>query len=168
LWVKDVVKHNFIYLPFIKTLNIMGDINWLSIIISALIPMVMGFAWYHKALLGKPWMELTGITEEKAKEANMGMVFGVSIVMSLLLTFFLLANTNSPGQEGEFDTFGHGVIHGAFVAILVVTPAFVTNGLFEQRPWKLTLINIFYWIVTIAIMGGIIDAMNHFPNVAPN
>jgi hypothetical protein len=146
----------------------MGDISWLSIIISALIPMVMGFAWYHKALLGKPWMELTGITEEKAKEANMAVVFGVSLVMSILLSFFLLGFNNSPGQEGEFDTFGHGAFHGFIVGLLIVTPAFVTNGLFEQQPWKLTLINVFYWIITITIMGGIIDAMNHFPNVAPN
>ena len=92
----------------------------------------------------------------------------VSIIPYVSIPFFLLAFNNSPGQEGEFDTFGHGAFHGAIVGILVVTPVFVTNGLFEQRPWKLTLINVFYWIITIAIMGGIIDAMNHFPNVAPN
>jgi hypothetical protein len=113
-------------------------------------------------------MELTGMTEEKAKEANMAVVFGVSLVMSILLSFFLLGFNNSPGQEGEFDTFGHGAFHGFIVGLLIVTPAFVTNGLFEQQPWKLTLINVFYWIITITIMGGIIDAMNHFPNVAPN
>ena len=140
--------------------------SWLSLILAALVPMVMGFIYYHKAVLGKPWMEATGMTEEKAASGNMPVVFGVSIVMSLLLAFFMIGFCNQPGQEGEFDTFGHGVVHGIIIGIFVVTPVIVTNGLFEQLPWKLMLINSIYWILTIALMGGIVDAMNHFPNVA--
>lgn len=142
----------------------MGDISWLSIVVSSIIPMVMGFIWYHKALFGTMWMKETGITEEKAKEANMAVTFGVSLVMAALLSFFLLGFNNGPGQEGEFDTFGHGFVHGIIVGLFIVTPVFITNGLFEQLTWKRMLINVFYWIVTIALMGGVVDVMNHFPN----
>lgn len=142
----------------------MGDISWLSIVISAIIPMVMGLIWYHKALFGTMWMRETGITEEKAKESNMPVTFGVSFVMAALLSFYLLQFNNGPGQEGEFDTFGHGAFHGIIVGLFIVVPVFITNGLFEQLSWKRMLINVFYWLVTIAIMGGIVDVMNHFPN----
>ena len=30
------------------------------------------------------------------------------------------------------------------------------------------LINIGYWIVSLALMGGVLDAMNHWPNAMPN
>ena len=145
----------------------MENTNWLSLVLSALVPMVVGFIYYHKALFGKAWMDSIGMTEEKAKEANMGLTFGLSLVMAAILSFFLLGFNNSPGQEGQFDTFGHGAFHGAILALFIIMPVFITNGLFEQKSWKNIFINIFYWIITLALMGGILDIMNHWPNEYP-
>ena len=127
--------------------------------------MVVGFIFYHKAVFGKAWMNSIGMTEEKAQQANMALVFGLSFVMSFLLSFFLLNFNNSPGQEGQFDTFGHGAAHGAILSIFLVIPIFVTNGLFEQKSWTNILLNCGYWIITLALMGGIVDVMNHWPDV---
>ncbi len=144
----------------------MENVNWLSLIIAALIPMVVGFIWYHKAVFGNAWMASIGMTEEKAKKANMPVVFVISIVMSFLLAFFLLTNVDSPGQEGEFDSFKHGAFHGVLIGLFVAMPVMVTSGLFEQRSWKNLLINIGYWLLTMALMAGVLDAMNHWPNEA--
>ncbi len=140
------------------------EVNWLSILLSALTPLVMGFIWYHQKVFGTAWMSAVGMTEEKAKEANMGLTFGLSFVMAVLLSFFLLNWNNGPGQEGIYDTFTHGAAHGAIAGVFIVMPLFITNGLFEQQSWKGMWINIGYWTVTLAIMGGIVDAMNHWPN----
>ena len=140
----------------------MENINWLSMVIAVLTPMIVGSIYYHKALFGKAWMDSIGMTEEKAKEANMAVVFGLSLVMSFLIAFFLLNFNNGSGQEGEFDTFKHGVFHGVFLVIVLVGPIFVTNGLFEQKSWKNILINIGYWAITLGLMGGLLDAMNHW------
>ena len=142
------------------------EINWLSIVLAALVPMVMGFIYYHKALFGKAWMDSIGMTLEKAKEANMPLMFGLSFVMSLLVAIFMTQFCNGTGQEGEFDTFKHGIAHGIIISLFLIIPIFVTNGLFEQKSWKNILINAGYWILTLAIMGGIVDAMHHWPNVA--
>jgi UDP-N-acetylmuramyl pentapeptide phosphotransferase/UDP-N-acetylglucosamine-1-phosphate transferase len=142
----------------------MGNVNWLSMIIAALIPIVMGFIWYHKALFGKAWMASIGMTEEKAKTGNMPVMFGVTIIMSFFLALFLINNVNPPGQEGEFDTFKHGAFHGALIGFLVAMPLIVTNGLFELRSWKNMMITLGYWIITLALMAGVLDAMNHWPN----
>ena len=137
------------------------EINLLSLVLAALVPMVMGFVWYHKALFGKAWMHSIGMTVEKAKEVNMPLVFGLSFVMSLLISLFLVGFCNGEGQDTpEFDTFQHGVAHGIILSLLVVIPIFVINGLFEQKSWKNILINAGYWIITLALMGGIADAMN--------
>jgi hypothetical protein len=140
------------------------SINWVSMVIAALIPMVMGFVWYHKAVFGKAWMDSIGMTEEKAKNANMPVVFGVSLVMAFLLAFFFVNFNNGPGQEGEYDSFKHGAFHGVFITIVVVMPVMVTNALFEQKSWKNILINLGYWAVTLALVGGVVDAMNHWAN----
>ena len=145
----------------------MESINWISVLLAALVPLVMGFIWYHKALFGKAWMAATGITEEKAKESNMVVTFGLSLLMAAIMAFFFVNFNNSTGQEGVFDTFKHGAAHGALIGLFIAMPIMITNGLFEHRGWKLILINLGYWLVTMAIMGGIVDAMNHFPNELP-
>lgn len=142
----------------------MENLNWLSLLAGAIIPMVVGFVYYNKALFGNAWMDSIGMTEEKIQSANMGMTFGISFIMSLILTFFMINFCNGPGQEGKFDTFQHGAAHGVALTLLVVIPIFITNGLFEHKSWKNMLINIGYWLITLVLMGGIVDAMNHFPN----
>ena len=140
----------------------MENINWLSMVLATLIPMVTGFIYYHKALFGKAWMASIGMTDEKQKEGNMALIFGVSTIMSFLIAFFLMNFCN--GHEGEFDSFKHGAAHGAIISIFFVIPIFITNGLFEQKSWTNMLINGGYWLITLALMGGTLDAMNHFPN----
>jgi len=63
------------------------EINWLVQILAALIPLVMGFIWYNPKVLGTAWMRAAGLTEEKLKGANMPLVFGLSFLFSLLLSF---------------------------------------------------------------------------------
>ena len=138
----------------------MENVNWVSFIIAVLIPMILGFIWYNPKVFGKAWMESIGMTEEKAKQANMAVVFGLSLVLSALLAFFMINFCNGEGQEGEFDTFKHGAFHGVFIGLVVIMPVMVTNGLFEQKSAKNMMINVAYWLVALALMGGVLDAMN--------
>lgn len=141
--------------------------NWVAILIAALIPMIVGFIYYHKSLFGKAWMNSLGLTEEDLKKGNMAIIFGVSLLMSFLLSMFTLQSVDGPMQEGEFDSFKHGAFHGVILAIMVAVPVLVTNGLFERKNFKNLAINTLYWIITLALMGGVIDALNHWPNDQP-
>ena len=141
--------------------------NLLAIVIAALIPMFMGFIYYHPKVFGKVWMDSLGLKEEDLKKGNMGVILGISLLMSVLLSMFMLVNVDGPGQEGEFDTFKHGVFHGVLIGIMVAMPVLVTNGLFERKNLKNLAINTLYWIITIGLMGGVIDMLNHWPNEAP-
>ena len=144
----------------------MDEINWFSMALATSTPMAVGFVYYHKTVFGTIWMDTVGMTDKKAKKVNkIGAVIAL-LLCSFLLSFFLL-NFNNSGinQEGDFDTFNHGVWHGVFVAITVVAPVIVIQGFFGQKHWKHVLINIGYWIITLALMGGILDVMNHWENV---
>ena len=137
--------------------------NWLAIVIAALIPMIIGFIYYHKAVFGKAWMNSLGITEADLKGGNMGIIFGISLLMSFMMSMFLLGNVDGLGQEGKYDTFQHGAMHGLILAIMIAVPVLVTNGLFERKNFKNLAINALYWIITFTLMGGVLDALNHWP-----
>jgi hypothetical protein len=64
------------------------DINYLAVLVAALVPLVMGFIWYNPKVLGNAWMKAAGLDEEKLKGANMAVIFGLSFVFSFLLAFF--------------------------------------------------------------------------------
>jgi len=159
--------------------------NWLVILGAALIPTVVGFIYYNPKVVGTAWMNVTGMTEEKARQGNMPVIFGVSFVLSVLLAMALtqwtIHQTSIIGlfamQEGFGDagnqytnyfnnfiskygglhrTFGHGAIHGVFAALFIGMPLLATNALYEQKGFKYILINMGYWIITLGLMGGVI------------
>ena len=160
--------------------------NWIAIIVAALVPTIVGFLWYNPKVFGTAWMNASGMTEEKMKGGNMPVIFGVSLLLSIILSLSMTTLTihqnNVPGlfmvgneepapdsPEGmliaEFTTGkyanlyrtpAHGAVHGVLFAILVVLPVMGTNALFERKGWKYILVNVGYWTVTFAIMGAIV------------
>ncbi len=157
----------------------MIEFNWAALIVAALVPMVIGFIYYHKKVVGGAWMKVTGMTEEKAKEGNMAVIFGVSFLFSLMLAIILQSVVIHQlglqslffqdwendlfaqvlGEKGDaFRTFKHGAFHGFITSVFLVLPILGTNALFEQKGWKYIWINAGYWTITITIMGGIICA----------
>lgn len=130
--------------------------NIFAIIVAALSSLAVGFVWYHPKVFGSAWMQATGMTEEKAQEGNMPVIFGSTLVLSCFAALFLynfVWHPNSP----EFHTFKHGAFHGMILALLVAMPTIGTNALYEQRSLRYILITVGYWVVTFAIMGGIVN-----------
>ncbi|MEI6411198.1 MAG: DUF1761 domain-containing protein [Bacteroidota bacterium] len=163
-------------------------INFIAVLIAALIPMLIGFIWYNPKVFGKAWMAASGITEEQMKSGNMAVIFGVSFLFSLLLavqTNFLVIHQfhyfsilmNEPGLDDansemgrmaadfmakyghNFRTFKHGAFHGAIAGIFFALPVMGISSLFERRSFKYIFIHTGYWVVTLALMGGVICGM---------
>ena len=138
--------------------------NWMAMVAAALIPLATGFLWYGP-LFGKAWMQETGMTEEKAKQMNPAKTYGLTVLFTFILTMAIYPEVFTGGMPPDelhntepFLTFKHGALHGAFMGILIVMPAFAVNALFEQKSFKYVAINVGYWIVTMVLMGGIINA----------
>lgn len=139
------------------------DINWLAILVAAASSLVVGFFWYGP-LFGKAWMAASGMTEEKIKSGNMALIFGLSFVFGLFLATSMWAQVMVGGGGGEIHgqspylTFKHGAFHGMLMGLLVILPVLGTIALYERKSIKYVLIAVGYWTVTLAIMGGIINA----------
>ena len=161
--------------------------------VAALVPMFVGYLWYGKPLFGDRWMRVNGFTEESLRGGNTALVLGLSYLFSLFVTYVLwqltvhqtgivgtLAMDPNFGVEGtevqlyyedfmrrygeQHRTFGHGALHGAFVAGLgFAFPIIAINSLFERRGWAYTFIHAGYWIVTLALMGGLVSQFAPMP-----
>jgi hypothetical protein len=59
--------------------------------------------------------------------------------------------------------FGHGALHGAFGALFIVAPVICINGLFERKSWKYMLIHVGYWVISMALMGGLVCQFLNWP-----
>lgn len=159
--------------------------NMLIVALAALIPMLIGFLYYNPKTLGNAWMRESGMTEEKIKGSNMGLIYGLCLLFSFMLGMFLFsmvvhqtdiyslyAGETGFGKEGSavmnrinehmlelgdrFRTFKHGALHGVLIGIFVALPILATNALFERKSFKYIFINAGYWVITIALMGGVL------------
>ena len=138
----------------------MEDMNWMALIVAAISALVVGFVWYNEKVFGGAWMKMVGMTPEKAKESNMAVTMGLALVFAFVLAFFLtfIVTNGEEHQDPQYHTFKHGAFHGILLALFTALPMLGTNALFEQKSWKYIAINVGYWVVTLAVIGGIVSA----------
>jgi hypothetical protein len=127
-----------------------GAINWLAVIAAAIASFVLGGAWYSPALFGNAWMKASGMTEEKAKQANMPVVFGVSFVWALLGAICFAAFI------GPSPALGFAVAAGFATGLFWITGSYAINYQFEQKPLSLLAINGGYHTAQYTLYGLIL------------
>jgi hypothetical protein len=161
------------------------EMNFLVIALAALVPLIMGFIWYHPKTFGAAWMASAGITEEQLKDFNMLKVFSLTYLLSLMAAltlqsmvihqyslYSLLMNEPGFGEQGSeitlylesfmekygtnFRTFKHGALHGTLAGLFFALPILGINAMFERKGFKYVAINAGFWAVCFAVMGGII------------
>ncbi|MGZ8516000.1 MAG: DUF1761 domain-containing protein [Chitinophagaceae bacterium] len=138
----------------------MGSINWLAVLVAGISSFVVGGIWYSPGLFGKAWMKDNNFTEDDIKKGNKGKIFGWTLIFSLLMAANLgmfLADPPStcPGECAPRADISWGAMAG-FLAGIWTFCAIAIHSLFELKPWRLILINGFYSVVALTLMGAII------------
>lgn len=131
------------------------NIHWVAILLAALSGFIIGGIWYSPLLFAKAWMVEAGVSEESAKNANKGKIFGFAFLFLLVAAVNLAFFLASPDIN-----FSKGALYGLLTGFGWVAMAIGVNSLFEQKSWKYIAINAGYWIVTLTVMGAIIGAFN--------
>jgi hypothetical protein len=158
--------------------------NFPVILAAALVPLLIGFIWYNPKVFGNIWMKGAGLTMDSPKY-NMALVFGLTYLFGIMAAMALYGIVihqnaifstlmNEPGfqeKTGEawtyandfmekygknFRTFKHGALHGTITGVFLGIPLITVSALFERKPFSYIAINFGYWIITLAIMGGIV------------
>jgi hypothetical protein len=126
-------------------------LNLWAILVAALWAFVLGGIWYGP-LFGAAWKRANGFTGEPPA-ANMGKVFGISFILSLVMSFNLAMFLNDPKT-----TTAWGATAGFLAGFGWVMMGLGIVSLFERRPLSYVLINGGYLTVALTVMGAILGA----------
>ncbi|MEL7246771.1 MAG: DUF1761 domain-containing protein [Bacteroidota bacterium] len=167
----------------------MFPINFYMYFIIALVPMVVGAAYYHPKVVGGAWMKTNGFTMESLQGGNMAVIMGVAYLLSFIFVFaqtplvFHQAATASllfpeameagpvrddliafMGKYGDRHmSYSHGALHGFINSLFLVLPVIGIVANFERRGWKYILIHFGYWAITLTLVGALICGTLQYP-----
>lgn len=133
-------------------------VNYLAVLVAAVANMILGSLWYGK-FFAKPWIAMSGITPqqmEEAKSKGMGksyaLAFVGSLLMSYILSHVLTFATDYLGSSGV----SAGIMTGFWNWLGFVAPVMLGSVLWENKPWKLWMINSGYYLASLVMMGIIL------------
>lgn len=129
------------------------EIDFLAVLGATLAAFVVGALWYGP-LFGKQWKMLMGFSDESMKSMKMTFAKAMSggFVATLVLVFVLanFLNTLPVLTVGTALTLGFWVWIG-FVATIMTNMVW-----YENRPWKLYLINASHYLVAILVASAVL------------
>lgn len=128
-----------------------SSVNWLAVLVAAVLTFVLGGVWYSPVLFGRAWQRLTGLSDEALKQ-HVARTFLVSFVCAAV------AATNLAFFLGKDATLGFGLGAGAATGIGWVATAMTTTYLFERKPLALIAIDTGYHAVAYTVMGALLGA----------
>ena len=128
-------------------------VSWVMVLISAVCQWVLGAIWYG-LIFRKSWRRLVGFAEgEKPKNAVFAMI--VAFIACLLLSFVMAHIDRWAGAV----VFTGGAKLGIICWVGFIAPPLVTQHIFEGRRANLFAINAAYWLLAMALGGGLLAAI---------
>ncbi|MBK7691030.1 MAG: DUF1761 domain-containing protein [Bacteroidetes bacterium] len=132
--------------------------NWIAYAVAVVAQMMIGYIWFHPAVMGKMWAKVRGIPVEEIRPKNPGLVYGLTVVYTLFITMFFMLNVTGFGQEDvKFHTIQHGLFHAVGFGMMVILPLLGTPTLFEGRPKEWMIVQGGYWFVRAAVAMSILS-----------
>ncbi len=131
--------------------QVFSHIHWVAVVVAALVGFPLGALWYGP-LFGAAWMSATGITKESAGKANMGKVYGTTLLLNLVIA------TSLAMFIGQSASLADGLFAGFMAGFTYVAAALGVIYLFESRPLRLWAINAGYQVILFTLMGVILGA----------
>ena len=124
----------------------MYEVSFLPIFVSGIVTVIIAFGWYHPKVFGSAWMRMAGISPEAAERGKKKMPIAVAAAFfsSMLIAYVM---NYFGGAWGVYDIVG-AVELGAWSWLGFVAPTMLGIVLWEQKPFKLYLINALYWLVS--------------------
>jgi hypothetical protein len=132
-------------------IHIHHQLNFVAMLVCAVIVWMIGALWYSPVLFAKPWAAIIGRPMgEKPKGVYVGMIG--SLIGDILLCFVLAHVILWSGAEGWLS--------GAHIGVLVwmgfMAAVQYPQSVYEGRPLRYFLINAGYWLVSLAAVGAVL------------
>lgn len=128
------------------------EVNYWAVLIVTGLSMAIGSIWYAKPVFGKIWMQLVGLSEDKAKQGA-GRAMG-GMLVGAFIQAYVLAHVIDYVQA---TTVIQGLQAGFWLWFGFIAAVSIAEVLFAHRPLKLWLITCSYQLV-IMLANGVILA----------
>jgi hypothetical protein len=129
------------------------EVNIWGVVAATVAAMAIGGVWYSKAAFGKTWMKLAKIDEARVAKEGMQSMVGM-LFISLVMAYVMAHVTYLSNTFFTDMTFLQSAMSTSFwMWIGFAMPIIVSDSLFNQAPWKLTLIHGGNWLLTFLGMG---------------
>ena len=138
------------------SLDGLGDLNWLAVVVATLVYFALGALWYSPALFGNTWGKAAGMDMENTQSPGPAIYLAplVTCFVSVLATGLLVVATGS-------DSVGNGICLGLVIGIGYVLTLFATTATFETskpQPWVWMIITASYHFLGLVIAAVILSA----------
>jgi uncharacterized protein DUF1761 len=134
----------------------LDDLNWLAVIVAALVYFVLGAIWYAPPVLGTAWMRSMGMDPTADRPSPGPEFFIVPFLAQLVeaIAMWMLAAATLT------DTLGEGLVLGLVVGVGVSTMLVLVTATFETKPQRgiWFVITAGYHLVGLLIVGAIVGS----------
>lgn len=117
---------------------------------AAIAGLSVGALWYSPMVFGKQWAALTDIKagDMSAQWKSMALMLAVVFITSLGLDYLLFSQS--------IADLGPAVELASMVWGLIVLPVMATSIIFENKSWKLLLLNSLYQLTVMIVLSLIL------------
>jgi hypothetical protein len=112
--------------------DVLGDLNWLAVIVAAIAYFAIGALWYAPPVFGKAWSAAGGFSLPDAETRPSPAIYFTPLVGSVLSAVALGMIAELTGT----DTFLEGIVLGLVVAIGFAIPISLVTAQFETTKPK--------------------------------
>lgn len=127
------------------------EINHFAVVVAALSDFAVGALWYSPIGFYRAWMGANNFTEADVKRGNPAVIFGLTFVLALLISYNLAYFLAEPTTDWQW-----GLTAGVLAGLGWAATAFAIVALFERRSWRYILINGGYIVTAFALKGLIL------------
>lgn len=131
------------------------EVSLISIFVTAIVGMAIGGLWYSQLLFGDVWMKLSGMSKKElaqAKQKGTGKMYAAAFIVTFISAYVLAHFV----QYVTTTTFVEGMQLGFWLWLGFVMPVQSSIVLWENKSWKLFVLNTAYQLVSLLVMGGIL------------
>ncbi|HEV2778353.1 MAG TPA: DUF1761 domain-containing protein [Actinophytocola sp.] len=131
--------------------SVLGDLNWLAVLVSAIAFFALGGLWYSNLLFGKQWTKAVGweAPEGEKPPVTLYLMPLITCIVTTIAVAMLAAATGT-------DTFGEAIVLGLVAGVGLAGMALLVTGFFDPKkpqPMVWVAITSGYHVVGILIIS---------------
>ena len=108
--------------------EVLGDLNWLAVIVATIVFFAIGGLWYANAVFGKAWQRAGGF--EIPTDQRPGPAYFIGPFITCLLTTIAVAML---AKATATDTVGEGIVLGLITGVGIAGAVIAVTGLFDPQ-----------------------------------